>query len=86
MAEVVDQSDVKGKSLPIYIENINGNIYIMPHGYGDATTAPYESGCPVMIEMWEGELRIVVWSDINKEDATHIISLEGARENRRVEA
>ena len=31
------------------------------------------------IEVWEGELRLIVWSDINQEDPTHIISLEGAR-------
>ena len=32
-----------------------------------------------MIEAWDGELRVIVWGDINQEDLTHIISLEGAR-------
>jgi hypothetical protein len=27
-----------------------------------------------------GEARVVVWGDINKENHTHLISLEGAKE------
>ena len=38
---------------------------------------------PVMIEAWDGELRVIVWGDINQEDPTHIISLEGARKSER---
>jgi len=33
----------------------------------------------VALEVWEGQLRLIVWSDINQEDPTHIIPLEGAR-------
>jgi len=51
-------------------------------GYGEKTAA---EGCghPVVIEFYKGELRLLVWSDINSEDPTHTISLEGAREDAR---
>ncbi len=37
------------------------------------------------IEVWEGELRCMVWADINQEDPTHIINLDDARVDRRRE-
>lgn len=64
------------------VECSNQSIYIMPDGYGDCSSNNGH-GCPIMLEVWEGELRVVVWSDINDEDPTHIISLEGARESLR---
>jgi len=69
-------------STKVRVDVENGTLYLYPEGYGDASTEDGE-GCPVMIERWNGELRVVVWSDINKEDPTHIISLEGARESLR---
>ena len=33
----------------------------------------------VSFEVWEGELRCLVWADINQEDPTHVISLDGAK-------
>lgn len=66
----------------LIIEHIADSVYIRPDGYGDACSHDGE-GSPVMLEVWEGELRVVIWGDINKEDPTHIISLEGAREEKR---
>ena len=56
-------------------------------GYGDNVTNDYVNGesCPLLIEIFEGELRVVVWGDINQEDYTHIISLEGAAKSKREE-
>lgn len=68
--------------IPTEVEIDNHSIYLYPEGYGDAGTEN-GYGCPVMIERWEGGLRVVIWGDINREDPTHIISLEGARENLR---
>ena len=34
-------------------------------------------GTPVFIELYKGELRVIVWADINQEDPTHIIPLGG---------
>ena len=50
--------------------------------YGEMT-AKNGYGFPIVIEYHERQFRILVWGDINKEDPTHIISLEGARENAR---
>ena len=50
-------------------------------GYSDMTS---EHGSPVYIEQYDGELRVIVHSDINKEDPTHDIKLNNARiEHRR---
>ena len=55
---------------------------IKAEGYGDYTSAD-GLGMPIVLEHYEGELRLLVWSDINQEEPTHIISLEGAREDKR---
>jgi hypothetical protein len=40
-------------------------------------------GLPIHIEYYAGELRVLVWSDINKDDPTHIIPLNGAKNSNR---
>jgi len=37
----------------------------------------------VALEIWDGEFRVIVWSDINEEDPTHIINLENAKVSNR---
>ena len=57
----------------------NAGITIRFDGYGDAgTQAGY--GAPVFIEHYDGQLRVLCWADILKEDATHTIDMEEARE------
>lgn len=53
-------------------------------GYGDCCSAEGH-GVPIILERYEGKLRLIVWADINKEDPTHIIDLEEAREDNRKE-
>ena len=53
-------------------------------GYGDASTVP-GYGAPIYIEVHQGRLMLHVWADINQEDPTHVIDLEGARESARKE-
>jgi hypothetical protein len=60
------------------------SILIHPKGYGDKHSENGQ-GTPVMLELYEGRLRLIVWADINNPDATHIIDLEGARESNRKE-
>lgn len=52
-------------------------------GHGDYVS---EDGCgfPLTLEIFNGKLLLNVWADINKEDPTHIIDLEGAREDKRI--
>jgi hypothetical protein len=57
-------------------------VMIGAEGYGEKTAAD-GAGFPVVVEFHEGKFRVLVWSDIDEEDPTHIISLEGAREDAR---
>lgn len=61
----------------------SNDLEIRPLGYGDCTSKD-NCGCPIVLEIWEGQLRLVVWADINSEDPTHIIDLENARESKRL--
>ncbi len=78
---VLEDPVENGRAVPCRIEADRDGILIHPEGYGDFCHA--EGGYVVAIELYDGELRVVVWSDINSEEATHIISLEGANENAR---
>lgn len=40
-------------------------------------------GSPIHIEYYAGELRVLVWADINRDDPTHIIPLNGAKNSNR---
>ena len=68
--------------LPIRLAVSPNGVSLYAEGYGDRTSAEGH-GTPVFLELYRGELRLVVWADINKEDATHVIPLGGAREDRR---
>jgi hypothetical protein len=57
-------------------------VSLYAEGYGDKGTMPGH-GTPVFIELYKGDLRVLVWSDINQETPTHNIPLGGAREDRR---
>jgi hypothetical protein len=55
---------------------------IYADGFGcDASYGEY--GSPVFLEYRNGHLRLIVWGDINKEDPTHTIDLDGALESNR---
>jgi len=54
-------------------------IGIQFEGYED-----YHGAENVLIEFDGKHPRVVIWGDINSEDPTHIISLEGAKEDMRV--
>lgn len=84
---VRDKSELSS-ALPIAVKVEacqDGSIEIRPSGYGDCSSQN-GSGCPVIVESWDGDLRLVVWGDINKEDPTNIISLAGAQESWREQA
>lgn len=52
-------------------------------GYGDKTTDG--RGTPIYIELHNGVPKIYIWGDINYDDPTLIISLEGAALSNRKE-
>lgn len=72
-----------GGRLPIRVAVSPNGVSLYAEGYGDCTSAAGH-GSPVFIELYRGELRLLVWSDINAEEPTHIIPLGGAREDRRL--
>jgi hypothetical protein len=69
-------------ALPIRLVVSPNGVALYAAGYGDGGSAEGH-GTPVFIELYRGELRVLVWGDINREDPTHIIPLGGAREDRR---
>ena len=80
--ELREDVQPEGKT-SVTIEQANKfDFCIRPHGYGDKTSADGH-GYPVIMEYYNGKLRLLVWADINKEDPTHVIDLEGARESNR---
>jgi hypothetical protein len=70
---------------PIRLAGSPHGVSLFALGYGDHGSAEGH-GSPVFLELYGGQLWLVVWADINSEKPTHIIPLGGAREaNRRPE-
>jgi hypothetical protein len=57
-------------------------IWIGVEGYGDAGTEAGH-GFPIKVELYQGELKVLLWGDINDCDPTVNHSMEGARECHR---
>ena len=77
-------------ALPVCVSLNNSFVEFEAEGFNACCTCDDQSighgmKAFVAIEIWEGELRLLVWSDLNQEDPTHIISLENAREANRDE-
>lgn len=69
--------------LTVTVEASTDGIFITAAGYGDNTSKDGK-GVPIMLELYNGEFRVVVWDNINEEDASHVISLKGAKESSRI--
>jgi len=78
-----DQAGGDGK-IRITTNIMKHGVLIYAEGYGDKTSEP-PHGSPVVLELYEGKLRLIVWADINQEDPTHTIDLSGAMESNRKE-
>ena len=74
------RDDETGQELTGVISNEGNGLSIHIDGYGTKTEA---KGFPVYIDLFDGELSVKVWGDINQEDRTHSVSLEGAKEEKR---
>jgi len=72
-----------GKEYYVEIRIDEQGIYIRPDGYSDSCSND-GGGCPVLFEFANGVPRVVVWGDINQEDYTHLVDLEGAKETCRI--
>lgn len=79
---IVDQSGTDDK-IKLTVSIMKHGMIVYAEGYGDkCSEAPH--GSPLVVELYEGKLRAIIWSDINQEDPTHIIDLSGAMESKRV--
>lgn len=64
-------------ALLVTIDGYNVHDSADEAGFRDPGTAP------ILLERFHGELRLIVWADINNSDPTHIISLKDARTSNR---
>jgi hypothetical protein len=70
------------QEIDVTVEVVSGKyLEIRPAGYGEKT-AEDGFGAPLFLELVDGELRVVLFPDINSEEA-QIVSLEGAKESNR---
>ena len=88
--DLVDQHPEYKTRRKIGITEDNNLVSVEFEGYnncGTCDSAEFGKGQRTIVgfEVWEGELRCLVWADINQEDPTHIINLDGARVDRRKE-
>jgi len=74
-------TEFPAKAVKVTLLSEAGKLWIQPQGYGDKTSADGE-GFPVSLEIWQGRLRLIIFSDINTEEP-QIIDLENARETAR---
>ncbi len=72
----------ESRLIPVVVEETAGTIGIGFGGFSEHSAAA-GLGRPVRLEIYEGELRVLIWGDVNQEDSTHTVSLAGAAERRR---
>ena len=74
-------ADVPQSQIRVRLLGASGLLWLQPEGYGDKCSADGH-GAPVGLEIWQGRLRVIVFDDINEEEA-RFIDLENARETAR---
>lgn len=75
--------DICGRpcSLPVDVWTTD-HLCVRPRGYGDYASSNGR-GVPILLELYNGRLYLIVYADIHSEHPTHEIDMEGAREERR---
>jgi len=79
---LTDNADPQGRTVEVRAVEGHGFLELMAVGFGEKSAAD-NHGSILAVEVYEGRLRALIFSDINVEGPTHIIDLEGAREDRR---
>lgn len=82
--KLIDPYDPTLVSPEMMVETGPHEVAIRAEGYGCTYLDP--GFAPIICLQWEdGEFRLTVYSDINGEEPTHIITFEKARESNREE-
>jgi hypothetical protein len=83
MTAIITEQNSEADDLEIEVKVAcqSGQLYVYPRGYGENGGAD-GFGSPFFLDIWDGELRAVICTDINSQDP-QIISLEGSREDKR---
>jgi hypothetical protein len=63
-------------------QDTNDDPYVLVQPEGTGTMGD-QNGSPVMVEVYNGKPRVIIWADINQEDPTHIIELSQSLESNR---
>lgn len=79
---LTDNADPEGRKVEVRAVEGPGFFEIRAAGYGEKAAADGH-GSVAVLEVYEGRLRFLVFSDISVEGPTHVISLEPAREDQR---
>jgi hypothetical protein len=77
-----DNADPSGRQVEVRAVEGSGFFEVRAENYGEKNAVDGE-GAILALEVYEGRLRLLVFSDINIEGPTHVIDLEGAQEDRR---
>jgi hypothetical protein len=80
-ATLHDADSATARTQPVVVEIGKTAICLRLADYGDYGSADGH-GVPILLERWQGRLRLIVWADINEQEP-QIIDMEGAREDRR---
>ncbi len=70
------------KSAKVEVLNNSSTLWIRVEGYGDKVSQD-GSGAIIGVELWEGQLRVLAYSDINDEDC-QTLNMEKSNENNRI--
>lgn len=79
---VLSPVDGEGPELRLTVESTDMALLIRPEGYGDHVSDDGH-GFPILVENRGGVPFVVLWDDINREDASHVLSMKGAEERSR---
>jgi hypothetical protein len=79
---VLKDAEGKAPDLEVEVECDGLALWVRPVGYGNNAFQDGH-GSPILLENRGGTPNLRVWSDINQEEATHRVNLEGASEKER---
>jgi hypothetical protein len=77
--QLFDSDNKNSRKIPVKVVAENGVVNINIKGYD----FNHNNGI-ITLEIWDEQLRLLVWADNQSEEPTHIISLEDAKELKEI--